>query len=664
MERRKGVSDNSLSRLGLEGSESKIFLDPAEAPIPPIQESNFFDNDMLKTERHLLSQEVDLASEHLKKRDSIPSSRDAARWNDLNLKVMATLDLTKEVDDMFEKVEAAPENYNYGILLRLSKMSLGVDLLRHVTFKDLLAISKKHHFDDKYAPFATLTRFSTAPELSICVGSISLPDFMTVNKKTTNPTPYYRYLVEMGSDAEDAPQQIFEQNQDHPKNLYPNFTKQAIINMQDKLNGVFVKDEDFENTLPRFWEGIKLFDRVAEGVQNIRDKTYQSVFNPASEEFSDLSTLIQQYLHNPDKRTRMNALYLMGLDTREKTIEAYRKARKYKTKEGSGVFYNVLADSIAEYIEELSSFANILSNDDVAAILSTDAIEVDEEKSEPTFEELGKKVNEIFNKTSRPEFKSKIDDINWALLQVPEEAQIHFDPNRQRKFTINITFNNELGESTEVECTLDTTKNSMDWNHPEDPMLLRDDQNLRSLRRSLLIATQFMLDNLYRQAQEEYQLKRQSEGTNPTVVVQRPKRERAQDPVYQLRKDTKAQQREESIDKGSLFEVLSQKEEIKNRVILSSDEEFEDMVRYLSHVDREIVRRSIEEYNEKGTGAKFTRKKKAGTEGELVYGLSIRCTVPKGARILLREAEPGDGTRNFEIIDIRYRKDIYSKHNL
>jgi len=278
--------------------------------------------------------------------------------------------------------------------------------------------------------------------------------------------------------------------------------------------------------------------------------------------------------------------------------------------------------------------------------------------------ELGKRVNEAFSKTSQKNFTIEPSNINWANLHVPQEVQINFDPNRPRKFTIMVTFNNELGESTNIEYTIDTTKNIMDWNHPEDPMLLPDDPDLRALRRSLLIAAQSMLDNVYRQAQEEYQLKRQSEGTSSAGVVQRPKRERSQDPLYQLRKDTRAQQREESINQGSLFEVLSQKEEIKNIVILPSEEEFEETGRFLSHVDRGIVRKSMEEYNEKGTGAKFSRKKGLGLEGELIYGLSIGCTVPKGARVLLRETESETGVRNFEIVDIRYRKDIYSKHNL
>lgn len=60
----------------------------------------------------------------------------------------------------------------------------------------------------------------------------------------------------------------------------------------------------------------------------------------------------------------------------------------------------------------------------------------------------------------------------------------------------------------------------------------------------------------------------------------------------------------------------------------------------------------------------FTRKKKLGLDGTPRYTLSIGCTVPKGVRILLKEQASTNGARTFEIIDIRYRKDIYRLNQL
>lgn len=663
MERRRDIPDN----IGEEEVEGKSpILVRSDSPVKAVfRQEGSYDGTMATEEMRALLEHMSLVTANLGT-PKVSSAKELSRWQFLEERDDTLRQFLVHLRSDSSQMLKDSKKYTWGHMERMQGLILASSLLYQSTVRERIAIARKNSFDDNYTTLAKLLEFDNVPELSIRVGSVSLLDFQSFSPKATPVAPYYRYLLEGRLMKEDAIQQAFEENQDYPKSIYPNLTKFAISVLPNRLHGIInLTPETFptDNVEPILREGGKLAIRVLEGVQEIRKKVNLAVFDPESRDFPELSTLVAKYLESKDKDTRVLSLYLMNLDTRQRIVEAYRKSRKYEMEDNNGEFYMIFGDSIAEYIEEASPVLNILTNDDVASILDGDNIEHNEEKSEPSFEQLGKRVNDIFNKTSKKDFPIEPGDINWSQLYVPGEVKINFDSSRPRIFTMKIAFNNDLGESTEVECSINTVKNFMNWNHPEDPMLLPKNSDLMAFRRSLMLATQSILDNVYRQAQEEYQSRRASQTAPLPVETRRPKRERVQDPVYELRRTSRRQQQEQE-STNILFDVLSSKEEIKNRVVLPSDEEFENMVRYLSHVDRDIVRKSIEEYNEKGTGAKFTRKRKVGTEGDIVYGLSIGCSVPKGARVLLRETESEVGTRNFEVKDIRYRKDIYPKNKL
>ncbi len=98
-----------------------------------------------------------------------------------------------------------------------------------------------------------------------------------------------------------------------------------------------------------------------------------------------------------------------------------------------------------------------------------------------------------------------------------------------------------------------------------------------------------------------------------------------------------------------------QKSLVKNLIMV---DESLDKKMNVGAEDAQISLVSIQEYNERGVGT-FTRKRKLGPNGRPRYTLRVG-----NIRVLVEELESSEGARNFGIVDIRRRKDVYSKNEM
>jgi len=138
----------------------------------------------------------------------------------------------------------------------------------------------------------------------------------------------------------------------------------------------------------------------------------------------------------------------------------------------------------------------------------------------------------------------------------------------------------------------------------------------------------------------------------------RPKRERFNDPIYDLKKQVRAEQRFSKSQQGNQIDISTtlEKDQIKYQIILDKDLIVRKM--NIGAEQAQMAINAIEAFNDRRVG-QFTRKRQLSPNNKPRY------TLRSGKlRILVEETENEFRTRKFEIIDIRSRKDVYRKNDM
>lgn len=236
---------------------------------------------------------------------------------------------------------------------------------------------------------------------------------------------------------------------------------------------------------------------------------------------------------------------------------------------------------------------------------------------------------------------------------------IQFDENRPRLFRVILSYENAAGELLELNLDFDTTKNNLDWNFIESPT----EPNMQTIYRASVQATQQILLYVLDKAKQEYREKQKAKQMKPLPPsAKAPPRQRTEDEIYQLRKQVRLEAKPgiEALAFSALETAIDGKRDTEKRIFYPRNEILEKMLDKLSSVDRQTVLKGIDELNNTGRG-EFTRKRRRSKDGKILYTLRVNCSVSGGIRVLLHESESSTGVRNFEILDISYRKDTYKK---
>lgn len=648
-------------------SEPKIIW-TFDQPAKVRSDRSFLDQKELETERtQLQKNSLDALNAML---FSTGSLKDAQRFSKLRQDFLDLIQTRGHYNDILYTAEQEKgETLTVGEVLIYNCLLLGAELTIHRTLEEQLRLMQKYGDQDVFSRFSQPFEFLIAAKLSIRVGEVSLNDFMGFKKGKTSPSPYYEYLTTTPLIGyRHLHQEIFDQNKEDQEqpliNNNPNLTKEHIEILGSRINSALNMPSQ---PIKASAEGIQtpILKRVAssyvafkEKIDEVQTETSQLLQNPSSSDFEAIKNLLEDYL-SYDKVTRIFALKTLGLATEEDFCKLYRKAGQFIAQGNNAAFYGLLQEAVRDYIKEFETL-DILTNEDIGTILDPNKKPDDTLEEAPNFEKLGIIVGQIFSKTGRAIHDIAPADINWHNLLPPQGVKVEFS-SRPKKFTVLLHYENELGESTNPKYTIDASRETIDWNVLEDPMQPETQEGKR-FKKNLMPVTEAILQHVYKQTEEDYMMRHTPLTTQPTVKPEPRRRERYSDPIYQERRTAREETRQHagpaSLPQVDFLESLISEQRIKNHILIPDEEIFGDKSKSMSHEDRTRIKGALEQYNENATGAEFSRLKLRGSNDEPRYKLRVGAG-PNSIRVLLRESESNSDTRRFEVIDIKYRKDMY-----
>lgn len=550
--------------------------------------------------------------------------------------------------------------------------NVGASLLATEAIDRREAIVKELASDEEFPPRkrdAQLRRFIWNIG-SIKVNDVALRDFLGFKPGKQSPTPYYKFLVDGTVISEyGRHREVYAENMEPPNDEFPHATMQTIDvlgNSVLSVEGLALSDLGRVFTIslkateaPAIMSEIGAKSKqICDSVGEVQKASLRTVLNPKSKDLPEMAQAISSFLKRGDPLIDSRALAALGLGRTDKILDFSRQTRKLALGSSETDFYGSVNNTMDKMIEGLGGFMGVVTEEEVSDLLG-DETKIDKE---PTKTEMKKTVSEIFSKTRDSDLEINPSEINWSGLPIPSETAITFEKTAPMKFRLLLRFSNELGEDVLVRTRFDLSKDIFDWNLKYDPNDLHEAPgDVRTFRSLLMVATGNVLDSiLAKTIASKVETKK---AKRPTESSPKSPRERYQDPIYALRKEARigiVEPEQEAINLGQAAIESS----YRNFVDIPADDELVQKLARLSTVDAAIVKAAIEEYNKKGTGGKFTRKRGRGKDGEPRFTLSVGCTVPKGVRVLLKESDSEANIRVFEIEDIRYRKDIYRANNL
>lgn len=653
-----GTTISGGADMGSPSPNHPQFITNLEHPVVPSPKPGaFLDERKLAEEYRTLFQNLKITGDAAHAPIVISSVQDQRRW--------ATLDRTF-VDDIrtiqmlqHERLGEIDKSGATSLIevAAVHIISVGSEIVARRNLQQQLGLARKYGVEDKKGPYFQLLAFFHGLATSIRIGEITLQDFITPKGKS--PVGHYRFLAQACLVVDRSLyDEILSDNLEPPKNAYPNTIKRVIWSLPNTMMSLLIVNPDFTEQVYRnskypLNEMGLAAAQLIRGIKEARERTFRLILNPRSEHFQELKQVLQVYLSSGDKQSVIVALNVLGLNNAPNISELYRQSRKYAREGTEQEFFARLGNLVYGYARDVVGMVSLLTIDDVATILDTDVVH-STQLQVPSFEQLGRSVSETFNLSSRRTYDIDPNVVAWGNLGNPEAVSIEFDTNRPRRFTVKLEYNAEQGEP-DINFTLDTSKNIMDWHLVEDPMFPENGE-VDYLRKNLVTAAAAILSEVARQAREEYTSRHQPKTAQ--IAQDRVKKERFDDPAYRLRKEVKAEAKEkkkaaETVEDQVSIGELIQSLGIKKQIELLEGEAIGKKFIGISSTDQEIIEKAIAEFNERGVGDFRRKSTRPGSEPR--YDLRVNCSVPKGARVLMRESNSGNGVRRFEIINITYR---------
>lgn len=347
---------------------------------------------------------------------------------------------------------------------------------------------------------------------------------------------------------------------------------------------------------------------------------------------------------------------LFALGSKETVlIEFFRAIRRNQIEGEDSEFLEAVCENIRANLDLVPEYI-FLSAEDVNGVLNDRPGDSEEGRNEDIMGEMKNAIAEIFQKSSNTKYDLDPSVISWDFVAEPNQVIVEFGKNRPQQFHVVYEWINTDGDSMNVIITVDAKKSQFEWNIAEDP----NDPIAMLLKDAFLLQTKSILLTILNTATQYYDIRKFWQKTpQGNVLVSSPvEKVRNADPVYALRKETRrpASNLEQETD-TSISSVL-ERGRVKN-VIEFSFEGLESLPSGLSHKDRQVVAKKLEEFNEKGIGTlvKVKGKGRKGHEGEILYRLRIG----GGVRVLLCQLSSSEGQRKFKLIAVDNRKDIYRR---
>ncbi len=544
----------------------------------------------------------------------------------------------------------------------------GIALLHRDTLSRMVSFADKRGLASGLGEFAKWDGFLTESDILVRIAGLSILDVEDLDLKKPGALGRgFRFMaessfmrVEMSHDqlvGLNQQPQIFDQ--------FPNFCKMALesssgaimaaVNLNPhELRKVTGKSKGVSR------EALIRFEKFWSKIQNITNGIYETLLNPNSEEFDEISKQLRLYQEKDSRTSRIVALHLTSLSNAGHIYHLYRTASKFVNEGKEIEFYSKLMLFIKEYVQAESPEEGILTSDIVPSIFDNN-IEIDRDEMEIKVEEYDGLINDSFKKVSTCEYAIDPDSVLVPNLIPPQKIHITFNKAKPQEFKIMLGYENGMGENISLKLEGGVKgEDRFSWSFIEPSS---ESEELFNLHKTLLLFVHGVLVEVNKKATEQHERRNASR-----VVVSAPsKRTKKGEYIPDTwRKGDKVEARQGTTP---IQEVLAKEPTGKevpgifSKITPGEDVNLDSLMANLSSVDRDLVRSDINEYNVRGVG-KFYRLRAPGSDGEPLYVLRVRVITRGDARVLLHEVESEQGSRRFEIIDIDYRKDIYRRHKI
>ncbi|MCL4353110.1 hypothetical protein M1615_01395 [Patescibacteria group bacterium] len=664
---------NTSSKSGVSNSSGSIFHN--DMPVNrSYKSSDIYNKEKLDRESRERVLELKRLQDGLRgvkiRTCSDEDARQHHSWTQTQEDTWAVADYLASLDEPYaasvESSMTGKKPLTVGEFCRYQVLGVGGCLIIRENLSREMRYAQRVGVADIIKPYIDLQKFTLgASALDIKINGVSWADVLDIAQRNDGTALQYKFLVDaMILLLKMSHQSIFEENNKGLFGQYPNTAKHmiegsAILIKAGILSSPDVVDSEIFNN-----SGVakKVAQRGKEfllRVGNIREKTYNNVFNPNSPEFPCLKDTLSFYLKQGFNE-RYLALSVLGIDKYDFAVWAYRAAKNFQKQGIEESFYESLAGFIEEYLNYEPTDKTILREGDAGDILDEtqtgDFSPVEIESSS-----LGLIISSIFSKQSHRVFA----DINPLIIDStglikPQAIAVVFDQNRPQKFAVFLDWENDLGESTEVNLYFDTKKNLFDWNFLKSP----NDEEMGVIRVAMLKATRAILLSIQRQALTDYQNKKERNSSlAPHEVKPKQRREQVTDEIYTLRRQIKRDNAEKTqnnrqIDPRGADMPRTQEATVKKQILLPEKDRLRGLLEGIDFSKRDNVERAIDRFNNEGVG-QFTRKHARGNNGEILYTLRVG-----NIRVLVYETESLEGIRQFVIKDIDYRSNVYRRNKM
>lgn len=486
--------------------------------------------------------------------------------------------------------------------------------------------------------------------LDIVIGGVTLSDLMSedfTNRRKVTDGRVIQFLnffiAQTHSETNMLAEDMLEKDMSAFSRKYPYTFRANIEDMVEMVNGLAILPGLLDLRRIGIKYGldkvlVETIGRVQAQMIVLASRIREILINPTSDEVGiTLSTINNDILGgniNP-----INFFIMTGASQQVDLIGIYRKLIP-NAEAGINPIYTTLLGSIEEVLQESKGW--VVQMDDLDEV--TTDFKVDDVNRE--FVLLKNNVQGLQAVSGWKGFVLDEIDIPWeqAGLKKPSSVEIEFIDNNPLQFSLNLGFENDLGESTNLVLKFDAQKQGFDWNILQDPNLYPQH------KQRFLMAANLLIQEMQSKAQEKHASKevpivRTFDYAKPRIRRTKPVRFSRNVVSGRLQPSNPMQ-----LDFSSI-----QQQEIRNCIAYFPDQDYGREYDGIPENIKVMIEKKIAEFNEVGRG-RFKRLDKVAPDGRAQYSLRMG-----DYRVLLIQREFEKGKRLFDIRHIGNRNNIYDK---
>jgi hypothetical protein len=586
-------------------------------------------------------------------------------FDKLSLKVYDYLGLHSMTNSFKEEIIKS-NNINENNLFLLNALDIGAKLLIYDSLEGVRNFSIKKSFEQQIDKYLQLHTFAHAGEIPLTIDDISLKD---IDKKPEEELPLTQLFKSSMTCLTDVYDESYSTNeiQSENKELKKQYPTTSIAHIVNLLNSrvalLILKPEDFDDFISKH-NGIQR--KAAEKAKYLIKKAHslserirETVLNPSLDDFSPLRDALTVHLKGKEIE-RNFALEILGLESKNKVIETFRKSQELIEQNNNSEFYKLLNSSIKEYINGQNVDGEIVMADDLPAIFDTEKASSQSEENIVKIEEFRPILLSIISKSSIKDYRLDPKEINLGNIYAPQSISVTLDKDRpDNKFSVNLHF--EDTESLDFSITYDIKRNTSTWTFLETPDTTHE---TKDFYKGLLTLTESVLLKVKDKAADAFAKKQQERAFKaPISPIQSDKNGKSVKSSISIEHDKNGNGKNtnehitpiKNILMGSYALPNAEKQGLHKAPITVPDEEsFDKMTKGFSPTDKELIREDLLAYND--VDRKDFQWRIIKLEHTKRFPDNYRLVIGNKIRLILKKTNS-----HFEIVDIYLRKDAYKK---